>query len=172
MKRFLMVLLTICILALSSCSDDVKIPDGMQLASDDSVSYNLFVPGGWILTESNGIYGAYYSSSDRSSMTMSSIHPDEGMASVEEYWNTCKTSYDRTYKNFEASEEQTETLMGEKTAYKYVFSAEIDGESYKFMQLITVHGGKFYTFVYTSTAENYEAHLADVEKTLSEIIFK
>ena len=173
MKKILILTFVLLVFLFSSCSKSgATVPKGMQEASGKDVAYDLFVPGGWIITESDGICGAYYSSSDRSSITMSSIYPESDMASIEEYWSTCKTSYNETYKNFEASEEQTEILMGEKTAYKYVFSADIDGTSYKFMQVITAHGGKFYTFMYTSTVENYDAHLSDVEKTLSEIIFK
>ena len=174
MKKIIAILiLTTLAISLLACSNSgVEIPDGMQLASGSDVAYNLFIPGGWILTKENGIFGAYYSSSDKSNITMSSFYPEADMASIDDYWKKCKASYAETYKNFAAIEEEAQIILGEKAAFKYVFTADIDGVSYKFMQIIAVHNNMFYTLTYTSTAENYDLHLADVEKTISEFEFK
>ncbi len=178
MKRSIALILgTLLALLLVSCgSSGVEIPDGMLLASNGDVAYNLFVPGGWIVTESGGICGAYYSSSDKSSITMSSYYPENGMTSIDDYWQKCKASYEETYKNFVLEEQPSENtanaIIGEKSAFKYVFTADIDGESYKFLQIVAVHDNMFFTLTYTSTAENYASHMADVEKTIAEFEFK
>ena len=94
------------------------------------------------------------------------------MASIDDYWQACKSSYGETYKNVNIVEEDAQIVFGGKAAFKYVFSAEIDTVSYKFMQIITVHNNMFYVFTYTSTAESYDSHLEDVEKTISEFVFR
>lgn len=165
------------VIALGACSGSgVVAPKGMQVASNDDVAYNLFVPGGWILTEENGICGAYYSTSDKSSITVSSLYPEGDMLSINDYWSTLEASYKETFKNFllldSPENNESNIILGEKSAFKYVFSADIDGISYKFMQVITVHGNMFYTLTYTSSADNYENHLEDVVKTISEFRFK
>ncbi len=168
----LFLIFVVCLLTASCSAKNVDVPDGMQLASGSDVSYNLFVPGGWIIAEGNGINGAYYSSSDRSNITVSSFYPEAGMESIADYWNACKESYGETYKNFSSVEEETQLILGEKASLKYVFTADIDGVSYKFMQVITVHDNMFLTLVYTAEAEKYDSHLADVEKVISEFEFK
>ncbi|MBQ8208758.1 MAG: hypothetical protein IJZ89_08505 [Clostridia bacterium] len=178
MKKFISVLILLALgTALIACSSSgIQVPDGMQIASSGDVAYNLFVPGGWILTESNGICGAYYSTSDESSITVSSLYPDGEMLSISDYWSTLEASYTETFKNFsivEAPEaDASNVILGDKASFKYVFTADIDGESYKFMQILSVHNNMFYTMTYTSTAENYDSHLEDVEKTITEFKFK
>lgn len=178
MKKFNAVLILLALmLSLIACSNSgVEVPEGMQLVSSDDVAYHLFVPGGWIPSESNGICGAYYSSSDKSSITMSSFYPEGDMFSINDYWQTCEASYTETYKNFVLEEKPKDNasnaMLGEKAAFKYVFTADIDGKSYKFIQIVTVHDNMFYTLTYTSSAENYASHLEDVEKTISEFKFK
>lgn len=167
----LFIILTLA-LVFTACGKDASVPEGMQIASDEGVAYTLFVPSSWILTESSGIYGAYYSSSDRSSVTVSSFYPESDMASIDDYWSTCKASYEETYKDFNALTEAEQTIWGDKAALKYVFTADIDTVSYKFMQMIAVHNNMFYTLTYTSTPENYDSHFEDVDKMITEFVFK
>lgn len=178
MKKIICALILISlVLCVASCSaNNVEIPDGMQIVSPADVSYNFFVPGGWIPTENNGIFGAYYSNTDKSNMTVSSLYPNGELMSISDYWTTLEESYKETFKNFtliEAPENnESNIIFGERGAFKYVFSADIDGESYKMMQILTVEGSLFYTFTYTAKADLYESHLADVEKTITEFKFK
>lgn len=172
MKRFLSIMLVIlsCLL-LFSCGEKESVPEGMQKAKGDDASYSLYVPAGWTLISEGGMNGAYYSTSDKSSVTVSSFFPEDEMYSIEDYWNASKESYAETYKNFELLEENVSVVFGGKAAFKYVFGAEIDKVSYKFLQIVAVHGNMFYTFTYTSTEDNYELHIEDVEKTISEFVF-
>jgi hypothetical protein len=178
MKKIICALILISlVICVSSCSGSgVEIPDGMQLVSTGDVAYNFFVPGGWVPTENNGIFGAYYSNSDKSNMTVSSLYPTDELMSIGDYWKALEASYSETFKNFEIIEapenNETNIIFGERGAFKYVFSADIDGESYKMMQILTVDGSLFYTFTYTAKADLYESHLADVEKAVTEFEFK
>lgn len=173
MKKIVAIILCLAFcVCFVACANKSDVPDGMQIASGDEVAYKLFVPGGWNITGENGIYGAYYSSTDRSSVIMNSFYPEDDMASIDDYWQACKSSYGETYKNVSIVEEDAQIVFGGKAAFKYVFSAEIDTVSYKFMQIITVHNNMFYVFTYTSTAESYDSHLEDVEKTISEFVFR
>ncbi len=178
MKKIIFVsILLVLVLAFASCSgSEIEIPDGMQVVSSGDVAYNFFVPGGWVPTENNGIFGAYYSNTDKSNMTVSTLYPGGELMSINDYWTTLEASYNETFKNFtliEAPENnESNIIFGERGAFKYVFSADIDGESYKIMQILTVDGSLFYTFTYTAKADLYESHLADVEKTVTEFEFK
>ncbi|MEE0968516.1 MAG: hypothetical protein U0M06_04000 [Clostridia bacterium] len=174
MKKLISVFILLCLaLTFASCTGTaVDVPKGMQLASGEDVSYNLFVPGGWITTSENGICGAYYSSGDKSNITMSSFYPEGDMESIADYWEKCKASYAETYKNFRLEEEEANVIIGERSAFKYTFSADIDSKSYKFMQIITVYDNLFYTLTYTAEADKYDAHLSDIEKVISEFEFK
>lgn len=178
MKKIIsLVLLTILALSFVACSQSgVAIPEGMQIVSNGDVAYNFFVPGGWIPFEKEGFFGAYYSTSDRSSITASSLYPNGEMQSINDYWASLDASYKETFKNYtliEAPEnDQSNILLGDRKAYKYVFTADIDGVSYKLMQVVTVHDNMFYNITYTSTAELYESHLADVERSVAEFVFK
>lgn len=178
MKKIISIFLLLALgISFVACSGSgVEVPDGMQLASNGDVAYNLFVPGGWILTEENGIFGAYYSTSDKSSITVSSLYPDGDIVSIADYWSALEASYGETFKNFSVAEAPEDgvsnVILGEKAAFRYVFGADIDGVSYKFMQILSVHNNMFYTLTYTSTAENYDLHTADVEKTVTEFEFK
>ncbi len=178
MKKIICSLILISILLFTaSCSgNNVDIPDGMQLVSSGDVSYNFFVPGGWVPTENNGIFGAYYSNTDKSNMTVSSLYPSSELMSINDYWTTLEASYKETFKNFELLEapenNESNVIFGERAAFKYIFSADIDGESYKMMQILTANGSLFYTFTYTAKADLYESHLEDIEKAITEFEFK
>ncbi len=169
MKKFFSVLLlSVLALSLFACGKDKSIPDGMVKASGDDVAYTLYVPGGWNTVAESGIYGAYLST-DKSSMTVSSYYGD--VQSIDDYWQKAKASYDGTYKNFTIETEEEPTVIGGKKGFKYVFSAEIDGAEYKFMQICAVNSNTLYVFTYTATAESYDTHMSDVEKTVSEFLF-
>ncbi len=174
MKRIIAFLMLVSLtLSLIACSGNSEnVPDGMQAASVEGAKYDLFVPGGWIVTAENGISGAYYSNADKSNISVSCFYPEENMASIADYWARAKESYINTYKNFEATEEEIQTILGEVAAYRYVFSADIDGKSYKFMQIVTVHDNMFYTLTYTAEADKYELHTEDLQKVISEFKFK
>ena len=173
MKKIIsLALLLTFILSFASCGKDATVPDGMQRVSGDDVPYDLFVPGGWNPTSSNGICGAYYSQSDKSSITVSSYSPTGTMASIDDYWQFCLANYEGTYKDFEVEEESTPIVFGGKSAFKYVFRATVGGAEYRFMQIISVHANRYYLLTYTSDAEHYDLHTADVDKTVSEFIFK
>lgn len=178
MKKSISVLILISLaLSLVACSGSgTDIPSGMQLASNGDVAFEFFVPGGWITTEQNGIFGAYYSSSDKSSVSVSSLYPDNGLLSISDYWTTLEESYSETFKNFVLVEEpdngEPNIVLGGKAAFKYVFTADVDGVSYKFMQILTLHDSLFYTLLYTATAENYDLHLEDINKTVADFRFK
>lgn len=173
MKRIIaFIIMAVMCFFVISCGKKSDIPDGMQLASGEDVAYRLFVPGGWNLTLDDNVNGAYYSQSDKSSITMTSYYPETNIASVDDYWKACSASYKNVYDNFEAQEEASPLVFGGKNAFKYVFTATIDGTDCKFMQIITVHKNLFYILTYTSTAEKYDLHIEDVNSVISNFIFR
>lgn len=173
MKKFVsaILLFSLCT-CLFACGSDKDVPSGMQKVSGDDVPYNLYVPGGWIASNGDGIYGAYYSQSDKSSITVSSYSPTGTMASINDYWQYARENYENTYKDFAVESSGDAVVFGGKSAFKYTFTASIGGAEYHFMQVIAVHSNRFFILTYTSDAEHYDAHLEDVEQTISEFVFK
>ena len=52
---------------------DDKTPEGMKIASDDSIEYRLYVPKSWICKSDSGKSEGYYPESARSNVTVTSF---------------------------------------------------------------------------------------------------
>ena len=68
--------------------------------------------------------------------------------------------------------EPADTVLGGLAAKTYDYRAELDGTVYIFRQTVTVKGYDFFIFTYTSTEEDFDSHLEDVESILTYISFK
>ena len=55
------------------------------------------------------------------------------------------------------------TLIDEKAATKYIFTATVSGVEYKFMQYITKYGGMVYMLTYTAPIDNFDLHTEEVQ---------
>ena len=147
----------------------VDIPEGMKLASFDEQPYLFFVPESWTVNNGSVISAAYFSDSDRSnvSLQMYMVSEKEIDKTVEEYFTECEARYKKIFKSYTLLEEECgEIEMAGKKARKYVYEIENGGVKYKQLQAIVVKGGVFYTLTYTATPENFDSHLADVEKMI------
>ena len=106
MKKLVCALLAALLLlvALVSCkkSGDVDVPYGMQLASDPSVvDYYLFVPSKWTVEMATGATGAYYSTDDPSSITVSAYGLSKDVSDAESYWAFFKKQFLKRYDSVE-----------------------------------------------------------------------
>ena len=149
---------------------DDKTPEGMKIASDDSIEYRLYVPKSWICKSDSGKSEAYYPESARSNVTMTSYSPN-GEVSLSDYVAFCKEEYAKSLSGY-ALVEETETTLDGKSAVSIVFTSTYDGVTYKQRQVIVLYGQMFYTLTYTATAENYELHTEDVEQIISAFTFR
>ena len=171
MKRIISILLTAVIcFALASCAIDSEAPEGMQRASNDKVAYVLWVPQTWSLGAASEYASAYYSVDDPSNVSVFFFAP-EGNMTVEEYWKSFEEEYKETFPTLELVESST-TLLGERAAGKYVFTATVSGDDYKFMQYIAEYGGMIYTLTYTAPIDKYDLHTQEVEAIANNFKFR
>ena len=78
---------------------------------------------------------------------------------------------EQVFDNFELESEENTTIDG-LYAKKYVYTASLGGFDYRFLQAAAIKGTSVYLFTYASTAENYEAHLDDVNSMLGYLLLK
>ena len=166
---FLTVLFAFC-----GCKsfEDKYAPVGMKALSSDIVDYKLYIPESWTEDLTTGAVSAYVSSSDRSSINVTSFNLEDKKTTATDFWKGYEDTLKDTVKDFEYVSEAETLLWGEKAAYKYVYTGKIAGDSFKFMQVVMTTGGTVYIFTYTSTEELFDSHLDDVNKILENTAFE
>jgi hypothetical protein len=170
------VLLLLCTLTAVSCSsDEVEIPDGMQLATT-APEYYFFVPTSWIVNTGSGTSSAYYSMDDMTTVSISvtSYSPTESL-DIDGYWDMCEEEYRAEFKNYSFISKENTTVSsanGAKNAIAFTYTADFSGKTYKFTQIIFTNGDMFYTMTYTALSDQYDAHLEDLSKMKSEFVLR
>lgn len=164
-----LIAIILIVLTLASCQD-VSAPEGMKEISTDAHAYNFYVYTQWIVDEQNN-QCAYYSTADRSNVSMSAYVPDPSYTTVQEYYEACKAQYAEDFTDFTVVEESTDAKMFEYNAYKIVYTFSFGDEQFKVMQVLTLHHNLIYVYTYTATPENYDKHLESAEAMLAEITF-
>lgn len=94
------------------------------------------------------------------------------ITTLEEYWAYYSAEFQRTFPDMEYITEGENMLVSGLSAKKYVYTATVTGQSYQFMQVITIKAGIVYIFTYTATVDNYETHLEDVNSILGYLELK
>ena len=168
-KLILMALVLATLLSLFSCAKGEESPEGMMDVAPDNEKYNFYVPQNW-RTNSGDIVGAYYSLTDRSNVSVMAYGGE--YESSEDYWNDFKLSAENTFEKFEPMIENEPKVLDKRNAVRFVYKMKLNGKEYQCMQTVAAFSNIFYVITYTSTPENYESHLEDVEKILSSFDFK
>jgi len=182
MKKIISLLLIFAMLTLafSACGEtDTGVPDGMKLVENDKNTYKLFVPENWVVNITDGVSGAYVTQ-DNSNISLMIMTASQNYQSLESFCQKYYKDMEATFQNVSEREEYTENQkFGELPALKYVFTigAEASDEEpnavqYKYMQIFALDQSKnqVYIFTYTAIAENYAAHLDDVNRIAAEFI--
>lgn len=211
MKKITAIILVLVLslsFALTGCSkgkdiisdDGVAVPGGMQRISPSTVDYYLFVSEDWKADISTGVVTAYRSDTDPTNICMMSFGLKDMTMTYSEYWDSYENQFKAIYDNFEMVEE-SETLLGESSAGKYVYTATFfggssekeadettaadtiadegnaedgasDGVDYKFMTVVTVKNGSVYILTYTSLASSYDNNISDFTEVIRNFRFK
>ena len=185
MKRslcFLICILSLCTLVLSGCSDS-DVPDGYQNVATENESFCLYVPKSWVDNTSSGIASAYYSSDDYSNVSFTCMVIDPGeMDELTEYKAISIEELGAVLPDFKVIEnETTDDALAEEVApitianretITFEYECTLGGQTYRYMQAVTMKDDFFYIFTYTSLAENYEKHLTEANSIISYITFK
>ena len=162
------------VLSLGSCGTLEENHMGFVVISTDINDFNLEVPSEWTVTSQNGYVSATANgaSGDESNISVMSCVLNSELSTPEGYFDSLLESYSDLYDNIEVEGRDIDTKLGDKNAKKYVFKADILGESYKFMQVLCVYGSRIYIFTYTSTDEFYSVHETEVSYILQYFAFK
>lgn len=172
MKKITAVIFAILMLAgLFSCSDS-RVPDGYQLASSDNEAFYLYVPQGWTSNVSGGTASAFYTSSDTSNVSMTSIMNEEGFRTLDDYAAAVEKSLGEILPSYEKAADFSDTTLAGQAARSFDYTCTLGGVNYRYRQIFCTYKGYFYVFTYTAKAENFERHLDDVEGILGVLQFK
>lgn len=182
MKKIISLLLVLAALTLafSACGEtDTGVPDGMKLVENDKNTYKLFVPENWVVNITDGVSGAYVTK-DNSNVSLMIMTASQNYQSLESFCQKYYKDMEATFKNVSEREEYTENQkFGELPALKYVFTIgteaseeEPNALQYKYMQIFALDqsSNQVYIFTYTALADNYAAHLDDVNRIVAEFI--
>ncbi len=175
--RLFALALALC-LALSifaSCSKKGEFdpPTGWQAASDEQADFYFYVPDSWTVDFSTAAAGAYYSAQDPSSVSLMAWELPNADTTLDDWWALNREELEKVFDNFNLESEENMTLTADNLyAKRYVYTAELGGYAYRYMQVAALKGTAVYLFTYCSVEENYESHLEAVEDMLGFLIIK
>lgn len=171
-KILLLGVLAAFALSLSSCEkDEFAPPTGMVTASDEKADFYFYVPDEWTVDYSTAAAGAYYSASDPSSVSVMAWELEYTDTTVDDWWALNQEDINLVFRNVAIESEENMTI-DELYAKKYVYTASLGEYDYKIMQAACIKNTTVYLFTYTSIADNYDAHLEDVDQMLEFLIIK
>ncbi len=174
LKAFFISILAMLML-FTACANDTSnsdIPEGMQLFSNENVDYTAYVPSDWTVDMSTGTLSAYVSSVDASNVTITGAILENTTMSLDEYWEGYAEDFKETFSDMKyEGEVPTTTTLDSLPANKYVYTATVTGNEYKFMQVVCITKAKVYVITYTSTPDMYDENIEDVEKILDTFTF-
>ena len=192
MKKIISLFLAMIICAvLASCGESATesdVPEGMKLVEcDDEKSYSLYVPDEWTIDMSTGTVSAYVSSSDSSNITFTGFSPDSVTdLDIPTFWADYEEDFASTFgdtmhyvsggEELESNEDYEPSIIENfggsgSNAYRYVYTALVSGDTYKFMQVVCATGGYIYILTYTSTLDNYDTNIEDVQSIIDNFKF-
>lgn len=186
-KILAIVLLFGIVFVFTSCGEQEQIPKGMIKISSDFIDYKLYVPDSWTEDISNGFVSAYASDKSNISiqtMSLSGVFENSGgymfyvgnntYSSIDEYFkNSYAKDLESTFAEYKLVEEYTTNQKfgnSEKCA-KYVYTINTNGITYKFMQIFTISGGNMYIFTFTAAEDNFDSHVEEVNKIITNFSF-
>ena len=170
MKKILAVILcALMLLCFVGCSENA--PDGMKAASSENEAFYLYIPTTWTVNSSGGTASGYLVT-DYSNVSMTCMLMDEGLTTLDEYVTYTKAALAEVLKDYEDVGEVTKTKLGSRDAVSFEYSAWSGTVNYKWRQVVTLRSDMFYILTYTSTVENFDSHLEEVDKIIENVKFK
>ena len=165
--------LLICASLLTSCSSkkDPNVPDGMTIKENNAVEYYFYYPEEWVIDRNDGMVSVYVSDKDRSNVSVTTFTAPADIANVEDYLKEEYLGYvEENFTDMKILSDGEKVTLGNIDARKYVFTATVAGNEYKFMQIITYR--YVHILTYTSTASGFDTHIDDVNNIVKAFEFK
>ena len=117
MKKFLAVLLLLCVaLSLAACNKD-QTPDGMKDAAIENADYHLYVPEVWITTNTMGLSGAHAGAADKDfspNVIVTVYYPDTVIDLPTYFTTVAKPQLDSVLEGLSMVEEGKAATLGGK----------------------------------------------------------
>jgi hypothetical protein len=170
-KIFVVFMCALMLVSFVGCSGSTA-PEGMQNAASENAAFYLYVPKSWTPNTSSGVSSAFYSSVDRSNVSVTCTLPGEKYLNVEQYVAYTTESLGKMFSDFKVVSAPAETKLGGAAALSFDYTATVNGVAYKYRQIVSAYKDIFYVFTYTSIAEVFDSHLADVDGILAHFIYK
>lgn len=147
-------------------------PDGMFLVSNDDVAYRFYAPKTWVADYEQQIFSAFFEA-DRSSVSVIPYVPASVSMSVSDYFEMNKREMIKVggEDSFSLIKEE-KTKLGGRDSIAYTYTYRVGGTVYQYQQIVAAYKGSIYNLTYTSTPENFDAHLADFEKMVNAFAFQ
>lgn len=172
---FLLALLMTLTFVFTACGEESLDPDdgwypaGYQLASNKNLDYSLFVPETWNVDMSTGVLTAS-TTGGNISMVVTAV---ESGTTLADFWKTYETQFDPAFVDFTYEVEAQAMLLdsGKVPANKYIYTATVTGNAYKFMQVVAILGEAAYIFTFTALAEKYDDLIEQVNGSVSYLRF-
>lgn len=171
MKRILaFLLLAVLCAGLVACADD-EVPNGMKNVGLESSKFYLFVPDTWVSQSERGIPGATSPGGEDANVLVTQYLMDQ-LYTPETYWeNKCVPERSATFSSFEVTD-SADTTLGGVDAKKYVYTAVLGGNTYRFLEVFAVVDNIIYTLTYTATPEHFDTYLTDVDTICANFRFR
>ena len=148
------------------------VPAGMKLITNNDVADRFFAPESWVVGNADAAALVYASETDRSNVTVVGYVPDTEGYSVADYWENTEKHYKDALTDYTRTAEPAASKMGGKNATVYEYTYSLGGVTYKCRQTVCVYSYMIVVMTYTALPENYDAHLAEVEKMQAELTFR
>ena len=170
MKKIIVLCLAVAMCFLvSACSSasDIKVPMGMQLASNESVpDYVLLVPNDWTVETQTGTTTAYFkdnlSSAVLATFSATFTAPESADVTLDNYFEGYSEEFEKIFGKMDENLTVSTTVLGGEEARRYTYSASFGGVDYSFWQEICMHEGRIYTLTYSAPTEYFEKFAEDM----------
>lgn len=164
-------LITACF-TFTSCTNEVDIPEGMQLVhGGNEYGYYFFAPEEWTISNVGDIKSAYASRVDTTSVSLVEVAPEsflpDGKDADEYFFNSYFSDSLKDFKGEPKVSNPSGELVtfgkegeGADKAKRYTYTYEYFDYTagatvrFGFMQYLLKHDGRYYIFTYASSMEN------------------
>ena len=162
MKKVLIffIVMSLCFIFVScGNNDDVTVPSGYKIASNESVpDYVLIVPNKWVVETQTGTTTAYLkdelSSAVIATLSATFTVPENADVTLDTYFDSYSEEFAKIFGD--AAPEVSTTVLDGEPARRYVFSADFNGVEYTFWQEICMRQGRFYTLTFSAPTPYYD----------------
>lgn len=153
--------------------EEVSVPEGMQLISNNAVDYLMFVPENWKISVNTGISAAYASETDKASVSTVAFNTDN--ADIDSFWASYEADITSTLGApvyIDEANKFEECKLDGYDARTYAFLLTSGDVQYRYSETVLIRNGYVYIITCCAEASAFEAHSSEFARVLSEFRFK